>query len=95
MNWRPWVGWLVVAIAFALGLMVDAIGPDQRVNILAFPLLALLAWNLIVYLLLIGSSLFSIAAPAGFETGPVAARCGSSRARCHSRIAGEYEHTAD
>jgi hypothetical protein len=71
MNWRPWVGWVIVAVAFALGLAMDAIGPAQRVNILAFPLLALIAWNLVVYLLLIGSSVVSITASDNVGPGPL------------------------
>jgi hypothetical protein len=39
--------------AFALGLASDALGPGREVNLLSFPLLALLAWNLGVYLFLI------------------------------------------
>jgi len=38
------------AAAFVLGLVANAIGPDGRINLLAPPLLALLAWNLLVYL---------------------------------------------
>ncbi|MBN9428432.1 MAG: DUF2868 domain-containing protein [Burkholderiales bacterium] len=49
-RWRPWVGWLLVLLAFAAGIAGDAIGAGQRINVLAPPLLALLAWNLCVYL---------------------------------------------
>lgn len=49
-NWRPWVGSLMVAVAFALGILMDAVGPSRYVNLLAFPLLGLIAWNLLVYL---------------------------------------------
>lgn len=47
------LGWTAVLIAFVLGVASDAIGPSQRINILAPPLLALLAWNLVVYLALL------------------------------------------
>lgn len=48
-TWRPWIGWALILIAFALGFATDYIGPAQRVNVLAFPLLALIAWNLVAY----------------------------------------------
>jgi hypothetical protein len=47
------LGWAAILLAFVLGVASDAIGPSQRINILAPPLLALLAWNLIVYLALL------------------------------------------
>jgi hypothetical protein len=50
---RGWVAPLVLAVAFAAGAASDAIGPGQQVNLLAPPLLALLAWNLVVYALLV------------------------------------------
>lgn len=39
--------------AFALGLASDALGPSREVNLLSFPLLALLSWNVGVYLFLL------------------------------------------
>jgi hypothetical protein len=48
-TWRPWVGTIVVLVAFAVGLAVDRVGTPQRINVLAFPLLAIMAWNLFVY----------------------------------------------
>lgn len=45
--------WLLVPIALAFGLAIDAIGPAGRLNIVALPLLGVLGWNLIVYLLLV------------------------------------------
>lgn len=47
--WRPWAGWAVPLVALAAGLLGDAIGPSQRINVLAPPLLALIAWNLLAY----------------------------------------------
>ena len=52
-----WVGWAVVSVAFFIGLASDALGPARRVDLLAPALLALLAWNLAVYLLLALSAL--------------------------------------
>jgi hypothetical protein len=50
--WRGWIGTLLAVAAFALGVASNQLGPAQRVNVLAFPLLALLAWNLFVYVLI-------------------------------------------
>ena len=46
---HAWVGWVIVGLAFVVGVIADAIGPSQRTNLLAPPLLALIAWNLVVY----------------------------------------------
>src|SRR5215470_17477434 len=35
---HAWLGWVAVALAFALGAASDAIGPSGRINILAPPL---------------------------------------------------------
>ncbi len=40
---------LVLGVAFALGLAADALGRERGLNLLAFPLLGLLGWNLAVY----------------------------------------------
>lgn len=48
-EWRPWIGWALPLVALGAGLLTDAIGPSQRINVLAPPLLALMAWNLLVY----------------------------------------------
>ena len=52
LHWRPWIAWLVVVGAFVLGVAIDRIGGAQRINLLAPPIFALLAWNLAVYVVL-------------------------------------------
>ena len=55
--WRwQWVVWLALA-AFVLGVLADSIGSSQRINLLAPPLWAVLAWNLIVYVVLLARGL--------------------------------------
>lgn len=49
LTWRPWIGWVVALAAFLLGAVTDSIGSGHRINVLAPPLLALMAWNLFVY----------------------------------------------
>ncbi|MEO8922554.1 MAG: DUF2868 domain-containing protein, partial [Caldimonas sp.] len=49
LAWLP----LLAAIAFAVGLVADSIGAGQRINLLAPPLWGVLAWNVVVYVLLL------------------------------------------
>ena len=46
-HWRP--GGLLLLLATALGLAGESLGATRVINLLAPPLLALLAWNLVVY----------------------------------------------
>lgn len=41
----------VILLAAVSGFLSNKLGPEQRINILAFPLLGMLAWNFLVYLL--------------------------------------------
>ena len=52
LTWRPWIGAAIVALAFVLGLALDQVDGAQRVNILAPPVLGLIAWNVAVYVAL-------------------------------------------
>jgi len=54
-EWR-WVGWAMCA-AWLIGVLADSIGSSQRINLLAPPLWAVLAWNALVYALLLGHAL--------------------------------------
>lgn len=63
LRWRPWLGWALALAALAAGFAADAIGATGRVNLLAPPLFALIAWNLAVYLLL------AMRAARGFAQG--------------------------
>src|SRR5262245_36268241 len=49
---RAWLGWVVVLGALVLGWSSESLGAARRINILAPPLLAVLVWNLAVYLAL-------------------------------------------
>ncbi len=58
--WRArWVAWAGVA-AFCAGLLADSIGSSQRINLLAPPLWGVLAWNLVVYIGLLGTVLAAL-----------------------------------
>jgi hypothetical protein len=44
-----WAGWILVALGLLLGVALSALDGTRRINILAFPLLGLVLWNLAVY----------------------------------------------
>lgn len=69
MRWRPWVGVALPMLAFLIGAAAEHIADRQRVNILAFPLLGLLIWNVVVYLLLLVSAARALAARASRQPG--------------------------
>ncbi len=69
---RPWRSewwWLAGALGLLLGLLADRIGPSQRINLLAPPVWALIAWNLAVYAALLLGRLLSPAAPGLLRRG--------------------------
>lgn len=66
-EWRPWIGWALPLVALGAGLLTDAIGPTQRVNVLAPPLLALMGWNLLVY---VAIALRTVAVAFGAKARP-------------------------
>jgi len=60
----------VLAATTAVGVAVDALGGERRINLLAFPLLGLLAWNAAVYLAFALAPLLAREeAGAGFAAG--------------------------
>ncbi|HWS76150.1 MAG TPA: DUF2868 domain-containing protein [Quisquiliibacterium sp.] len=69
--WRPWVGPVVAALAFAAGLATDALSAGRQVNLLAAPMLGLLAWNLAVYASMLARSLAAAIGGAQRAPGPI------------------------
>jgi hypothetical protein len=53
LRWRRWIGLAIIAGALVAGVVVDQIGAGRRVNVLAPPLLGVLAWNVAVYVVLL------------------------------------------
>ena len=47
-----WLGRLVLVVALAVGVSLSALDGSRRINILAFPLIGLIVWNLAVYVAL-------------------------------------------
>ena len=67
---RPAAGpWLLAAVllGLGLGLLVDRIGPSQRINLLAVPIGLLLLWNVAVYLVLALQALLPARARRGLR----------------------------
>lgn len=56
-HWPAWLDWALPAAAFVLGALTNELGGGRRLNIIAFPLLGMLVWNLSVYVLLLGRSM--------------------------------------
>ena len=52
-DWPAWIDVALPALAFALGALLEHIADRQHVNIVAFPLLAIVLWNIAVYVLLL------------------------------------------
>jgi len=42
-------GMVIIVLAAVAGFLTNELGPEKRINILAFPLLGIIAWNLSVY----------------------------------------------
>lgn len=52
-RWPAWIGWAAPLAAFVVGFATNEIGESNRLNLVAFPLLGTLVWNLTVYLIII------------------------------------------
>jgi hypothetical protein len=86
LAWRPWIGVVVPLAALAFGGFVQQVGDRQHINVLAFPLISILAWNLIVYaalaVRLLTRARRAARRPSGLRRAVVnAARRGGSRLR--------------
>ena len=86
LRWRPSYAWLTVAIATIAGLLTDALGAGGRVNLLALPLLGIVAWNVAVYAALVLATM-----GAGREVGD---RVAAGFVRAVGKRAGRVADTA-
>lgn len=68
--WRGWIGAALMALAFAAGVLIDRMGSGPNINLLAPPVLGVLAWNLAIYLLILASALHRGRQSVG-KTGPL------------------------
>jgi hypothetical protein len=72
-RWRGWIAPLALAAALVAGVAVDLVGSDGRINLLAPPVLGLIAWNLAVYAMLIVRALLRAAGASSRTPGPLRA----------------------
>lgn len=70
-RWQRVAPWVALAGALVLGWFSHELGEDRRLNLLAFPLLGLMLWNLAVCLVAIATELRKKSAAA--TPGPLAA----------------------
>jgi hypothetical protein len=56
--WQHWLAAGLPVVAAVLGMLTDAVANPHRVDLLSLPLLGLLVWNVVMYLLLLGGWLF-------------------------------------
>lgn len=60
-RWPAWVSIVIPLLALIAGFLTNELGNSKRMNIIAFPLVGMLLWNVAVYLGLIGKGLFGLA----------------------------------
>jgi hypothetical protein len=88
----------LVAVALALGALLPVLDGSRRINVLAFPLLGVVAWNFLAYALLAAAALRRGPAPAAWLRSAIAsvgswvATRGIARARAFdATLAGALE----
>ncbi len=84
-GWPAWLAALFIGLALLVGVATDVLGGGHRINVLAPPLLALVAWNLVVYVVLIVHALRR--AGSGPGDGPVRRALVDWAARAGARAA--------
>ncbi|HVF62787.1 MAG TPA: DUF2868 domain-containing protein [Casimicrobiaceae bacterium] len=70
LRWRSWIGVALIVLAFIVGVAIDRIGEARQINLLAPPVLGLLAWNVGVYLWLLMAALFAPRSDGGVNRHP-------------------------
>ena len=73
-RWPAWLTALLLVGALVSGILLSALQEARRINILAFPFLGVIAWNLLIYLLLGAAWLRKIAGMVGPAVMPVRGR---------------------
>ena len=74
LRWPAWLSLLLLAGAFAGGVGLSSLDNTRRINILAFPFLGVIAWNLVVYLVLGIAGLRRVAGLSGPAVTPPTGR---------------------
>jgi len=71
LHWRRWIGIAIIVLAFVAGIAIDRLAGGRQINLLAPPVLGVLAWNLVVYALLLASPLLRALGAHDFARGPL------------------------
>ena len=71
LHWRRWIGIAIIGLAFVAGVAIDRVADGREINLLAPPVLGVLAWNLAVYALLLASPLLRLLGAHDFSRGPL------------------------
>jgi hypothetical protein len=74
LRWPAWLSVLIVLAAFATGMALASLQEARRINILAFPFLGVIAWNLAIYAVLAVAALQRGAGLAGSAVRPATGR---------------------
>lgn len=69
-RWPIFVARLLVVVAMVIGFIIDHLASDQRVNIVEFPLVGLILWNLLIFLGIFVRWLAALV-PSGHKRGGV------------------------
>lgn len=78
-----WIGWVAIAVGLLAGVALSALDGVRRINVLAFPLVGLIAWNLAMYVVVMVQRLRTArdSAPRGQWLAALSARAWFGRAR--------------
>ncbi len=68
-RWPRWISWVIPLLALVTGFLANEFGTDKRLDLLAVPLLGLIAWNVLVYFWIFGAA---VTGKAKVPTGPFA-----------------------
>ncbi len=88
LRWRSWIGVLLPLLALLFGAVAEHVADRHAINILAFPLLGLLLWNLVVYLVLVGEALRGLGRHTSRSPGWVARQFSGLRTVVAGRVSG-------
>ncbi len=69
LEWRPWIGVVIPMVALLFGAFLQQVGDRHHINILAFPLLSIVLWNLAVYAVLAVRAMTRLVRPPSAPSG--------------------------
>lgn len=70
-RWPGWIAFALPAAALAAGFLANEFGTDKRMDLLAIPLLGIIAWNLVAYLWIAVSAIASSGRQGQGYAGPL------------------------